>query len=89
MSLEDSGSWHGVLLDTKLPFVAQVIQAPAIMFYIQGPAADIDLHVFPGPTKSDVFRQLHNYVSFTQQVCLPMATIMSLDFLIHGLINVC
>jgi len=65
MSLEESGSWHGVLLETKLPFVTQVLPAPAIMFHVQGTLADINLHVFPGPSPSEVFRQFHKYVNET------------------------
>ncbi|OXA55806.1 Maltase-glucoamylase, intestinal [Folsomia candida] len=63
MSLENSNSWHGILLETTLPFVTQVLQAPGIGFHIEGPKADINLHFFNGPTTTGVLTQLHSYLS--------------------------
>jgi hypothetical protein len=62
MSLDESNSWHGLLIETTLPFMTQVLQAPAIGFHLEGPTADLNLHFFMGPTQSETLNQLHSYV---------------------------
>jgi len=63
MVLEQSGLWHGVLMETSLPFIAQVVGAPGVMYHIEGTNPIVKLHFFIGPTQHQVLTQLHAHVS--------------------------
>ncbi|CAG7817165.1 unnamed protein product [Allacma fusca] len=67
MVRENSGSMHGMLLETNKPFVAQVIDGPGISFEIEGnfkpQEPSISLKFFVGPKPADVLAQLNFYLS--------------------------
>jgi len=50
-----SGHVHGVLLDTISPYVTQYMEAPGLLFHLEGHSASLDLHFFVGPTVKDVY----------------------------------
>jgi len=62
LAMEPNGDAHGVLIETNAPFLTQFVEAPGLLFHFQGQNVGIQLHIFVGPSPSDVYGQLHEYV---------------------------
>lgn len=68
ISFESSGKWHGVLIDTTSPILAQVVQAPGIMLQLESDKPELNLHFFAGPTQPHILQQLHAFIRKKSQI---------------------